>query len=106
MGQDPSLFGGKYFISFSATDNESGMNYFAVQEGSGEFVQTESPYVLQDQTLSGIITVKAVDKAGNVAIKSIDLRPKNPVKVNYWIWGVVAGLIILLLIAIKYRKIK
>ncbi len=68
ISQDPSIFEDKYFIIFSTTDKQTGINYYEVKEGERDWKKAESPYLLEDQALQGIIKVKAVDKAGNERI--------------------------------------
>lgn len=72
IGQDPDLFLGKYFAVFSTVDKGTGMDYYEVREGFWEeFKQSESPYVLADQSLRKNIYVKAVDKSGNARVAKI-----------------------------------
>jgi hypothetical protein len=80
VARDKEAFGGSYFVSFAATDGQSGVNYYEVKEGSMEPEKAVSPYVLKDQMLSQEITITAVDFAGNV--RRVDIRPekKAPVK--------------------------
>lgn len=77
--QDPSLFRGKYFLIFSTTDKQSGIDHYEVLETNAlgfkiynwqraVWKAAESPYVLDDQRLRSIIKVKAVDNAGNERI--------------------------------------
>lgn len=66
--QDPAIFQGEYFIIFSTTDKQTGIDYYEVKEGERDWKKTESPYLLEDQALQNIIKVKAVDKAGNERI--------------------------------------
>jgi hypothetical protein len=75
ISQDPSIFGGKYFIVFSTTDKQTGIDHYEVAEQRRTLRQTTrnwkrtgSPYLLEDQSLKSIILVKAVDKAGNERI--------------------------------------
>ena len=68
IGQDFSIFEGKYFLSFATTDKTSGINYFEIKEGKKEWKKALSPYLLEDQELKSVIQVKAVDKAGNERI--------------------------------------
>ena len=107
LGQDPSMFGGKYFLSFSAADNSSGLNYFEIQEGDNPAASSESPYVLRDQSLKTPVKIIAVDKAGNET-QSLVYPDKLKVKnFGYGYWIFVA--LILLLAATVYfyrRKIK
>lgn len=76
--KDPGIISGKYFISFSTTDKQSGIDHFEVQESdinndgfqrgknkASLWKTVPSPYILEDQTLNSIVRVKAIDKAGN-----------------------------------------
>ena len=66
--QEPTIFEGKYFIIFSTTDKQTGIDYYQVKEGKRDWKKVESPYLLEDQNLKSTIKVKAVDKAGNEGI--------------------------------------
>ena len=66
--QEPTIFEGKYFIIFSTTDKQTGIDYYQVKEGKRDWKKVESPYLLEDQNLKSIIKVKAVDKEGNEGI--------------------------------------
>lgn len=91
--QNLSIFEGKYFLIFSTTDKQTGVDYYEIKEGEKDWQKEKSPYLLEDQTLKSIIKVKAIDKAGNertVWIKPIE-ETKKPLP--YW-------LIILILIGI------
>lgn len=63
--QDSSIFDNKYFIVFSTTDKQTGIDYYEVKEGMRFWKEAESPYLLEDQSLNSIIKVKAIDRAGN-----------------------------------------
>ncbi len=76
IGQESSVFEGKYFLSFATTDKTSGIDYYEVREGKGDWKIAESPYLLKDQSLKSKILVKAVDKAGNEKIAEISPLPK------------------------------
>lgn len=65
FGQDDSVFEGKKFITISAVDNESGIDYYEVKEGNWPTVRSGETYVLIDQKEPSVITVTAYDKAGN-----------------------------------------
>lgn len=75
INQDPSIFDGKYFIVFSTTDKQTGVDHYQVKEGSGDWQIVESPYVLEDQELQSIILVRAIDKAGNE--RASEYNPKT-----------------------------
>jgi hypothetical protein len=77
LGKDASVFDGKYFISFYAEDNESGINRYEVRENGLPAVRSGNSYVLEDQSLEGMVEVKAIDNAGNFRIETIDLNTKK-----------------------------
>jgi len=81
--QDPAAFEGKYFIVFSTTDKQTGIDYYEVKEGENNWEKAESPYLLEDQDLSSIIRVRAVDKAGNARIIEYT-PPKESFLYLYW----------------------
>lgn len=66
LERDLLLYDGKYVLIFNTKDKVSGISHYEVKEGNGPWVIATSPYVLEDQTVSGDITVKAFDRAGNV----------------------------------------
>ncbi len=71
ISQDNSIFEGKYFIIFTATDKETGIDHYETKEGRGEWKIAQSPYLLENQDLTKEIKVKVVDKAGNYQIDEI-----------------------------------
>lgn len=91
FGSTPSLFDGKYFISFFTTDNDSGINRYEITEGNRAPVRSGSPYVLQDQSLSSLITVKAIDNAGNERTSTFNPQNSKP-------WMKIISIIIFILI--------
>lgn len=82
--QNNDIFDGNYFLIFNTQDKESGIDYYAVFESKrkkksiNDWMVTESPYILKDQSLKSYIYVKAVDKAGNERI--VVVNPKYPLK--------------------------
>lgn len=84
VGNDKSPF----YLIFSATDKQSGVEHYEVTEEDpnsfgfkfGSRIKAKpapvsSPYLLQDQTLSSRIVVRAFDHAGNV--QEAIIPPKN-----------------------------
>lgn len=107
LGQDPSIFDNQFFISFQALDEESGIKSYEVKEGEGEFVPTESPYVLKDQSRRSIVLVRAIDQAGNVSLAKFDPSRYGRSGLNTWItWSSLALAIIIIIIIFFYRRIK
>jgi len=108
IAQDPTVFDGKYFLSFYTTDKMSGIDYFEIKEGKEDFKKITSPYVLGNQTLEGKIIVKAVDKAGNERVAEF-VPPKKPTPylklIPYIILFIVIAIIIIWMI-INRKRIK
>jgi hypothetical protein len=123
IGRDPSVFGGKYFLSFATTDAMSGVDYYEILEEPqknifsrffsknkskilGETAQNwkvgESPYLLEDQSLQSIIKVKAVDKAGNERVAEI-IPPAKPFP---WIKLLIIVVIIIVLAVAVWKIIR
>jgi hypothetical protein len=85
ISSDPSIFGGKYFLTFATQDKASGIDHYEVAE-SGQFRwfglqplawrSATSPYELADQALQSYVYIKAVDRAGNERIEV--LSPQHP----------------------------
>lgn len=64
----------QYKIYFSAIDKYSGIDFFEMQIDKQEWQKIASPYILNDEEKqSAILTLRAVDKAGNVIENYIDL---------------------------------
>lgn len=93
VSRDENIFEGKRFLVFATQDKGAGMDHYEVREGKSGFVVAESPYLLQNQTADRDISVKAVDKAGNERVATIDIGTKKKPYQKY------AALAILLLIA-------
>lgn len=74
LGRDQGISDGKYFVSFYATDEASGINRYEVIENDLPAVRSGNVYVLQDQTLSGKVEVRAIDNAGNVRTETLKLK--------------------------------
>lgn len=122
--QNPEIFEGKYHINFSTVDKQSGVDHYEILElKSGEeigkaaklkwyekllgkevlapnWTTGKMPYVLQDQILSSIVKVKAVDKAGNE--RTVEYIPpasfQKPSKSSFNITLIVVSLIVVVLL--------
>jgi hypothetical protein len=100
IAQDPQIFEGKYFITFLTTDKQTGIDYYEARESPQrlafrgvKWIKTNGPpYLLQDQTLSSIIEVRAIDKAGNKRIERIAPEYKRT-------WRDIIPWVVLILIA-------
>lgn len=79
-----------YCIVFYTTDKQSGVSHYEVQEGSGDFTVATSPYMLKTKTGEQLISVKAVDQAGNVRVETVTVHtPEEPEEKNSFVLLVV-----------------
>ncbi len=124
LRQNSNMFNNQYYIIFSTTDKQSGMDHFEVLEirhdqelgvvkesfwdklrGGLAFVPewkiAEIPYLLNDQDLLSTIRVKAIDKAGNerfVEYIPPGSRIANSIEWSKQEWIIFSGLAILVLV--------
>lgn len=120
LAQQPLMFNGRYYITFNTTDKQTGIDRYEVMEesvsqfssftwgsASAPWVETRSPYVLQDQSLNSIIRVRAVDKAGNEYIATYipdnDLRTV-PLSQMFLIGLLGVSVLILMYGLVSYRR--
>ena len=106
------VFGGKYYIVFSTTDKESGLDHFDIYEKGG-WKRITSPYLLQNQSLFGVgdIQVRAVDKAGNIrnGTYSPSTTPKRQLSFGDFVPFIILLLVLLLAstkIYLDHRKLR
>lgn len=112
ISQEPSIFEGKYFITFSTTDKQTGLDYYEVAElnlldrlfKKEKWQRGISPHLLEDQSLRSWIKVKAVDKAGNQRIETIELPFKFIWSDIIWILLILIGLGIIFWLIKKIKK--
>ena len=122
LDREPTAYNGKYFIAWSTTDKQSGIDHYEVLETdpwkfgffsffNGErrafWTRAESPYVLQDQNLRSKILVKAVDKIGNEQIAMLEPETSLLRKVEVdRMWIFVTILLSLLVFAVTAWRIR
>ncbi len=102
INQDPLVFDGKYFVYFNVFDKETGIDYFEIKEGDREWKKISTPYLLEDQTLSSKIIIRAVDKAGNIRIAEWNPARPEIVRPEYRFYAILIVLIIFLAISILW----
>ena len=104
----------KYFLIFSTTDKQTGLDYYEISETKVvdiqpqllEFKKGTSPYLLEDQSLQSIIKVKAVDKAGNERIVEIKPIESSQEKKQFSWWFIIFIILIGFIIWWIKRKFK
>lgn len=74
--QDKDIYGGSSVLIFATKDKGSGIDSILVKEGFwGSYKKADSPYRIDDQSLSKKIYIKAIDKMGNERIEIV--YPQN-----------------------------
>ena len=108
ISKDNQFFENRYFANFFATDEASGVSYYEVKEGGQEFVRAVSPYVLQDQTLKGVVQIRVVDSAGNETVKTLSqpTTPQIPFYKTILFWILVIVFLLSARFLMSKRKIK
>jgi len=76
LSQNSLIFDGKYFITFSTADKQTGIDHYEIKESRKEWKVVSSPYVLENQKLTSDIKIKAVDKAGNYWLETLKASNK------------------------------
>lgn len=138
LHQDPNVFNGSYYIIFSTVDKQTGVDHYEVLEirvdeqiGAApevtwwkkllgkerpvpDWQSAKMPYLLKDQTLTSVIKVKAIDKAGNERlveyIPSLDLQTEAPTTITRELLLVIIGggsgiiLILIIIIFLIYKR--
>ena len=94
LSSDPSIYDGGQLVIFSTTDKESGIAYYEVDEGNGQWIKSESPHLLANGVKGGPIRVKAVDMAGNYTIGIVPL----PVRPSLVVIGIVLLALVLAIV--------
>lgn len=99
------VFGGKYFLVFSTSDKESGLDHYDISEHGG-WKRVTSPYLPADQSLFGVgdVQLRAVDKAGNIRMGTVSTTTApRQLAAGDWIPLIIFALIILLVwLAVRY----
>lgn len=65
LGQDPSVYENKFFLSFLATDNISGQINYVIREENEVSTTSDGVYILKGQDTSRKIYIRAYDTNGN-----------------------------------------
>lgn len=97
LAKDPNIFDGRWFIAFGAEDKGSGIDHYEIREtrrkNNGAWKAAESPYLLADQERKSYVSVKAVDKKGNVRVAEL-----APVPSPFYPYAIGAGILLIILL--------
>ncbi len=101
---EDALLGEKSALIFSTRDAQSGISHFEVKEGENDWVVTESPYVIRDQTLQSNMVVKAVDKAGNIRLAEVPAHNQGTTNL-FVIWILSIIMLVAVLVTFFFKKL-
>lgn len=104
--RSPALFNNHWFLVYTTTDKESGVDHYEVQESIGAaaeagWIRAESPYELRDQARTQYVFVKAVDAQGNSRVAEL-----IPAQQNYLIiiYPVIALVVIIVMFTFVFKR--
>jgi hypothetical protein len=101
IGRDASVYDGKYFVSFSATDDRSGVARYTVKEGDEISEVNDGAYVFKDQNRRQSLIITAYDQAGNYRVTEV---PARTPRLLYVIILLLVGGVILFILFHVFRK--
>lgn len=122
--RDPTVFDGQWYLVWNTLDKQSGIDHYEVYETDldnrgfvvgkkdkpAQWVRGSSPYVLLDQSLNSLVTVKAIDKAGNERVStkipedSIRTKTAKPINKSFFYIGI--GMFVLLFILMVFLMLR
>lgn len=108
--RDENLLDNQYVLIFSAQDKNSGIAEYFVYESQNQeapskiekdkWIKASSPYLLEDQELTSYVYIKAVDKAGNERVETINSQNETKNYENYQKLAIIViGLIIFIFVS-------
>lgn len=100
VSRHPGVANNQYFVSFSAVDKDTGIDYYEVREEplilswitgrfSTDWIKTTSPYILKGQWWTYRIAVRAYDRADNVT-EGFVVKPLH----TYLVWLLIILLVL------------
>lgn len=90
--RNAGVFDGMYVLVFATKDPQSGIFYYEVKEGNGDWKRAESPYILENQEPRAPIAVKAVDRSGNIRVGEVGNYPLSGRAPFFW-WSIIGVLL-------------
>jgi len=104
LTQVVDIAGEQFILIFATQDKGSGISHYKIKEGHLDWVTATSPYVLKNQSLDDEIIVKAVDKAGNQRLATIEPLHDKPWYAKIKIFGIIVLVTLLIIIAYLFGR--
>ena len=101
---DAQSYEGKYTVTFSTKDADSGIDHYEIKEGNSDWANVTSPYTLKNQTLEGQVLIKAIDRIGNTKIEQVPLPIQDRSGRGIQNWIAVVVVFIALYVIILWRR--
>lgn len=123
-----SMYNGKNYLIFNTTDKQSGIDHYEVLEtrfddsaeddswfswlkgkkAGPKWKAATIPYILEDQSLTSNIKVKAIDKAGNERVEEYFIKDGKPAPDTAMRFAPYVLLLIMIMIValLSYRKLR
>jgi len=102
---DPNLYDNKYVLIFEAKDKQTGIKSILVKEGRGGWREATSPYLLEDQTRSSIISIQATNYSDLSTVVSLDGIHSKTFSLRNILIILIALLVVLFIIKKFYKVI-
>lgn len=109
ISRQADTFYDKYFLVFSTTDKDSGIDHYEISEGGGQFVRAGSPYILKNQNAIDNVAVRALDRAGNIRQVGVNISEAINKRAEFggmWLlsFGLLVGMLVASIIYNKHKK--
>lgn len=110
--KDPSMFEGKYFAVFGTLDKQTGVDRYEalevrnrkdIESPHAEWRRVESPYVLENQSRTHYLFIRALDKAGNGAMTEVP--PSESAQENRLIFWIVSSVALAILFVLRFLRV-
>ena len=110
---DPALYDGRATLIFATADKDSGIDHYEVLErragifsffSLSSWTVAESPYLLRDQSLQSDVSVRAIDKSGNVRDEKLAAKFGPPIYERSEFFGILALIIVFVFVSVIGRK--
>ncbi|MBP9816458.1 MAG: hypothetical protein KBD05_00270 [Candidatus Pacebacteria bacterium] len=99
--RDSNIADGKFALLLDSYDGQSGIDYFEVQEGGGQWKRSESVYVVEDRYGFEHVLVRAYDRAGNYVEIFVPGRNSGLLNLAY---ALIALIVLLLALYLRKRR--
>lgn len=128
--KNETIYDGKYYLVWNTTDKQTGIDHYEAQENfigesdlagnapwmsikglfgikppEAPWEKISQPYIIKDQSLSSLIRIKVVDKAGNSQIAEY-LPARTEKSSSVLISKIGAGVLLLIVIVFVFFRIK